>query len=185
MITEKKSFQNKKKDNLYRYMYLNPNDIKLYQNSVGRVICYPAFTSTTINKNLMKNFKPKKYNPDDELVLLEIKQNNTKSNVMISGFSKFPQEEEILFLPFSFFKINKVELNLGDEENPHKIYLIAINSEKSIEEMFENFFKKETDNLNPEGLDFFILVNDNIKIIFNPIFLEEEEVARCFCCQIF
>ena len=163
-------------------MYLNPNDIKLYENSVGRVICYPAFTSTTIN--IKKNFKPKKYNPNDELVFLEIKYNNTKSNVMISEFSKFPQEEEILFLPFSFFKVNKVELNSGDEKKPHKIYLIAINSEKSIEEMFENFFKKETDNLSPEGLDFFILENDNTKIIFNPIFLEEEEVG-CSCCQIF
>ena len=178
----KKIISKQKKGNLYRYMYLNPNDIKLYENSVGRVICYPAFTSTTIN--IKKNFKPKKYNPNDELVFLEIKYNNTKSNVMISEFSKFPQEEEILFLPFSFFKVNKVELNSGDEKKPHKIYLIAINSEKSIEEMFENFFKKETDNLSPEGLDFFILENDNTKIIFNPIFLEEEEVG-CSCCQIF
>ena len=76
------------------------------------------------------------------------------------------------------------ELPTGSAIDPHKIYLIAINSEKSIEEMFENFFKKETDNLSPEGLDFFILENDNTKIIFNPIFLKEEEVG-CSCCQIF
>ena len=50
-------------------MYLNPNDVRQYEKSIGRVIGYPSFTSTSIIKN---NFNPKKYNLDDELVLLII-----------------------------------------------------------------------------------------------------------------
>ena len=38
-------------------MYLNHKDIKLYEQSCKRVICYPSFTSTSIKKN---GFKPKK-----------------------------------------------------------------------------------------------------------------------------
>ena len=149
-------------------MYLNPNDIKLYEQSKEKVICYPSFTSTSIKKN---GFIPKKYNTNDELVFLIITQNNTKSNVLISEFSDYPDEEEYLFLPFSFFKIQKVELKKGSETDPHLIHLLALNTDKSIEEMFLNFFNNETDNLNPEGLDLLILSENKTKIIFNPIYL--------------
>ena len=55
-------------------MYLDPKDIELYKKSIGKVICYPAFTSTSINQNFIPN-KYKNY----ELVLLDITHNNTKS----------------------------------------------------------------------------------------------------------
>ena len=82
-------------------MYINKKDIKLYNGSIGRVICYPAFTSTSIAKD---GFNPKKYNPEDELVQIIIKQNNTKSAVLISEFSEYSEIKEYLFLPFSFLK---------------------------------------------------------------------------------
>ena len=31
-------------------MYLKPEEIKLYEESIGKVICYPSFTSTSIDK---------------------------------------------------------------------------------------------------------------------------------------
>lgn len=148
-------------------MYLNPKDIKIYEESIQRVICFPSFTSTSIKKNV---FTPKKYNAGDELVLLIIEQNNTKSAVLISEFSKYPGEEEYLFLPFSFFKITKVELKNGTKSDPHIIHLIALNSEKPIEDMFRDFFQNVTDNLNPEGLDLLILCENKTKIKFNPIY---------------
>ena len=162
-----KHLSNHKNTNLYRRMYLKNSDVKEYEMFVNKVICYPSFTSSSINKN---GFFPTRYNSDDELVLLIIEQNNTKSTVLISQFSNFPGEEEYLFLPFSFFKITRVELKKGSDNDPHIIYLTALNSDKPIEEMFIDFFKKETDNLNPEGLDLLILSDNNTKINFNQIY---------------
>ena len=130
-------------------------------------ICYPAFTSTSIEKG---SFKPKKYNPEDVLVEITIKQNNTKSVVSIDEFSEFKKEKEYLFLPFSFFKIDDVQIKWGDEYNPHLIFLTAIKMDKPIEEMFYEFFKNETDKLDPEGLDMLKLCKDNTKIVFNEIY---------------
>ena len=65
-------------------------------------------------------------------------------------------------------------MNEGNEENPHIIYLIALDSEKPIEQMFTDFMENETDNLNPEGLDFLILENDAEKISINPIYYSKK-----------
>ena len=175
-----KNRSKQKNSNLYRKMYLNQNDIKLYEKSIGKVICYPSFTSTSIKKN---GYNPPKNNPNDELVLLIINQNNTKSTVSIGKLSNFPNEKEYLFLPFSFFKIQNIELKTGSENDPHLIHLLALNSDKSIEEMFLNFLTKETDNLNPEGLDLLILSENKTKIIFNPIYLSHHDVG-CECMII-
>ena len=152
-------------------MYLYPNDIRLYEQSIGRVICYPSFTSTSKGKD---NFTPFQYNKNQELVLLIIETNNTKSAISISEFSEFKGEDEYLFVPFSFFKITKVELKQGTFAEPHTIHLIALNSDKPVEEMFYNFFENETDNLNPEGLDFLLLTDNQTKIIFNDIYLTKK-----------
>ena len=163
----KKNNNFNKKSDLYRKMYININDLYEYKDSIGRVICYPAFTSTSIEKDA---FKPKKYNPEDVLVEITIKQNNSKSVVSIGEFSEFKGEREYLFLPFSFFKIDDVQIKWGDESNPHLIFLTAIKMDKPIEEMFYEFFKNETDKLDPEGLDMLKLCKDNTKIVFNEIY---------------
>ena len=90
--------------------------------------------------------------------------------VSIRQYSDYKGEEEYLFLPFSFFKIKKVEIKTGNMNNPHIFHLISINSDKSIEDMFLDFFINETDNLNPEGLDFLLLCNNNTKIKLNDIY---------------
>ena len=147
-------------------MLLNPQDIQLYKKSIGKVICYPAFSSTSLHTKflLIPN------NDIDQQVILDIDPNNNKSTISLSKYSEYKSEEEYLFLPFSFFKIKDVKLNEGNEENPHIIYLIALDSEKPIEQMFTDFMENETDNLNPEGLDFLILENDAEKISINPIY---------------
>jgi hypothetical protein len=163
----KNNFLNNAYSLLYRKMYINPYEIDKYYNSIGRIICYPSFTSTSLYENA---YEPEKRNPVDELVLIKINQNNSKSVVSISEASEFEEEKEYLFLPFSFFKIKYVKKRQGTKENPHIIYLIALQSEKPIEEMFEDFINKETDNLDPEGLDMLLLNNNKEKIIFNPIY---------------
>ena len=153
-------------------MYLEPNDIKLYQQSIGKVICYPAFTSTSLNNK----FQPEKRDDVHELVCLEIEQNNTKSVVSISKYSQFGNEEEYLFLPFSFFKIVYVKLGKGNLDEPHIIYLIALNSDKPVEEMFVDFMKNQTDSLDPEGLDLLVLTNNNEKIAFNQAYISKSKI---------
>ena len=64
-----------------------------------------------------------------------------------------------------------MELKDGDEFNPHIIYLLAINSEKPIEEMFYEFRENVTDNLDPEGLDMLVLFNRNSEVKLNPLYL--------------
>ena len=162
-----KNLSSQKSTNLYRRMCLKRKDIEEYQQLVNRVICYPSFTSTSIKKN---GFIPTPYDSSFEHVMLIIEQNNTKSVVSIRQYSDYKGEEEYLFLPFSFFKIKKVEIKTGNMNNPHIFHLIAINSDKSIEDMFLDFFINETDNLNPEGLDFLLLCNNNTKIKLNDIY---------------
>ena len=155
---------------LYRKMLLNPEDVRLYKKSIGKVICYPAFTSTSLNTN----FTPNPYNDLVQLVILDIEPNNTKSTISISKYSDYEKEEEYLFLPFSFFKIKKVKLCEGNRDNPHIIYLKALESEKPIEQLLDDFMENETDSLNPEGLDLLILENNNEKISINPIYYSDK-----------
>ena len=160
----KKNIEKHEKSDLYRTMILKKEDIDLYESSIGRVICYPSFTSTSLNRG---EFTPTRGSSEDEVVILEIKQNDTKNVISIGDFSEYKGEEEYLFTPFSFFKITGVKREKGTAENPHVINLLAIKMDKPLEETFEDFIKKETDNLDPEGLDMLILCGNNEKIEFN------------------
>ena len=116
---------------------------------------------------------PIKYNNNDELLLLIKEQNDNKFLILLSQLSDFLKEEEYMFLIFSFFKILKVELKKGSKDDSHIIYLLALGSDKPIEEMFSDFIKNETDALNPEGLDLLILNIYKSIILFNPIYLSK------------
>ena len=151
---------------LYRVMYIKPEDFNIYKKSIGRVICYPSFTSTSIEDN---NFYPCKSNNNDVFVKLIIDQNNSKSVISIGDLSVYEHEKEYLFLPFSFFKITNVKIGSGNYYNPHIIYLKAMYSDSSIEDLFIYFFEKYTDNLDPEGIDTFFISEDGKKICLNAI----------------
>ena len=71
-----------------------------------------------------------------------------------------------MFIPFSFFKIILVKRSENENE-PHVIHLMAINSEESIEEMIIKFMENVTDNLDPEGLEILQLDEFDTKIIIN------------------
>ena len=163
-----KNIKNHEKSDLYRKMYLSRKEIQKYRASIGRIICFPSFTSTSIDKN--NSFTPSKVNYEYEPVLLKIKQNNTKSVVSISKDSEYTSEEEYLFLPFSFFKIINVKLNKGNVSSPHIIKLLAIKTKIPIEDMFLDFIQNQTDNLDPEGLDMLVYDDTNKEIYFNKIY---------------
>ena len=149
---------------LFRSMLISREELEVYKNSIGKVICYPSFTSTSTK---IDSFNPKNINsiPNPILVKLIINQNNSQQIIKISELSEYKSEEEYLCLPFSFFKITQVFCR--DENN--YIYLTALNSEKPLEEMYLEFMKNEKDNLDPEGLEMIQLINNNTTIILNPV----------------
>ena len=164
----KKNYQNHDNSLLFRNMYISSEEFYNYQNSLDKIICYPSFTSTSLNEN----FKPvEQYN--ELFVKIIIEQNNSKSVVSIGELSINPEEKEYLFLPFSFFKIKIVKEVKGTLENPHIIHLIALNSDIPIEDIIINFMENETDNLDPEGLNLLVLneletkLSINQKLLFN------------------
>ena len=166
LLKYKNEHDQEKEAILYRNMNITPEEFNKYSDSIGRVICYPAFTSTSLNQNCMCALNEK---PNTIMVKLIIRQNKSKSVVCISGFSEHPNEEEYLFLPFSFFKITQVIRGLGTSIYPHLIYLTALRSVKPIEDMLLDYMEKETDNLDPEGLKMIKLSNiDNTFMSLNP-----------------
>ena len=146
---------------LYRKVYISKDEFNLYSNSIGKVICYPSFISTSLNIN---GFIPQTKDKNKILVTLIIKQNNSPSIINIKNLSEHKDEEEYLCLPFSFFKIIKTENNMGN----NFVYLIALNSEKPIEDMYLDFMENATDNLDPEGLEMIKLDNNGTRLIINP-----------------
>ena len=146
---------------LYRSMHITPQECKTYLNSIGRVICYPSFTSTSSKNDA---FCPFVFDLNTIPVKLIIQQNNCKSIISIRDLSEHPSEEEYLCLPFTFFKITNVELKV----NSFTIYMTALNSPKPIEEMFLEFMENENDNLDPEGLDMLRLANNDTFLYLNP-----------------
>ena len=155
---------------LYRKLYMKPDEIQLYINSKGKIICYPSFTSTSLRDNI---FHPKQDDPNTILVKLIIQQNNSPSIISIGSLSKFSYEQEYLCLPFTFFRIIDVVFRIENFKSIYIIYLIALNSEKPIEEMYLEFMENETDNLDPERLDM-LIVDNNRNTLFLNNFLKHE-----------
>ena len=118
-------------------------DLYLYQFSEKDIIVFPSFTSTTLKKNL--NFIP-----SNNANLINNNQIEEKSYVKmiikydphgycepqgldISDESNFSEEKEILLFPFTFLRIDKVEINSGTINDRHKIFLTIINKGDNLE----------------------------------------------------
>jgi hypothetical protein len=138
-------------------MTLKLSDYYLYKISIGELICYPAFTSTSI-KDISKYDFPtsiaievNNISHNDISVVLIIKYNiyNTflqkifkKSYVTpcinVSKYSINPSEEEYIFPPFSFFRIENVENRSVTSKDPHIIYMTVPNKRILIEFAIKN-----------------------------------------------
>ena len=158
---------------LYRNMYISQSEFSLYGSSIGKVICYPSFISTSMKTN---GYCP--LSPGNNLILVKlvIQQNYSPSIVSIRDISEHPAEEEYLCAPFTFFKITNVECKTVNNIHTDTIYLTALNSAKPLEDMFLEFMENETDNLDPEGLQMIRLIN-NTTIILNP-YLKAENYKK-------
>ena len=138
-----------KKTILYRDIEIDRLDLYSYQFCENDIICFTSFTSTTINENL--NFEPsnnaKIVNDnlkDKSFAKMIITYNPMKEDspqgVDVSNLSFYSDEKEFLLFPFTFLKINKVEIHSGDKDDKHLIYLTIINKGKLFEKGLKNKF---------------------------------------------
>ena len=160
---------------LFRNKILTNEELNLYQSSIGKIICYPNFFSTFIKND---NIFPLKQKEKEIPVKFIIQQNNSPSIIRISDLSLINNGEEFLCLPFTFFKIKNVKKEYFGNTLLDVIYLIALNSEKPIEDMFLEFMENETDNLDPEGLEMIKLADNETRLILNPC-LKAEIYKNC------
>ena len=119
---------------LYRGLRLSFCDLLLYKMCINNVIMYLPPTSTTINKKTAEFFSSDGIKENQYATVMKIKYNckeNEIPNVVdITHLSKF-DEDERLFLPFSFFKIKNVIIN---EKNKKAIIEMDALSREKINE---------------------------------------------------
>ena len=138
-----------KKTKLYRDLIMEKLDLYYYKFCENDIICFPSFTSTTLKENL--NFKPsnksKHINNIGEMeeknyVKMIISYNPVgwcvPQGLDVSDESQFSHEKEILLFPFTFMKIDKVEIHTGKQNDKHYIYLTIINKENVLEYCLNN-----------------------------------------------
>ena len=135
--------QLKQKTILFRDVSMERLDLYSYQFCENDIICFPSFTSTTLDQNL--NFIPSNnanlINNDHieeksfvkMIITYDPKGKCVPQCVDISDESQVSNEKEILFFPFSFFKITKIDIHTGKQNDKHIIYLNVINKGDTIE----------------------------------------------------
>ena len=128
---------------LYRDITIDRLDLYSYQFSEKDIICFPSFTSTTLKKDL--NFVPTSnanlINNDQiedkgyakMLITYDPKGKCEPQGLDVSDEAEFSNEKEILLFPFTFFRIDKVEIHSGKVNDKHIIYLTIINKGDIIE----------------------------------------------------
>ena len=122
---------------LYRDITIDRLDLYSYQFCENDIICFTSFTSTTLKKNL--DFQPTNnanlINNDQieekgyvkMIITYDPKGKCESPGLDISEESSFSDEKEVLLFPFTFLRIDKVEIHSGKENDKHFIYLTIIN----------------------------------------------------------
>ncbi|CAF4075063.1 unnamed protein product, partial [Rotaria sordida] len=130
---------------VYRGQVIAKEELEQMQNSIGGFISINSFFSTSRNKSKAQNFamgSPVTEKLRRILLKIEIDPRlPTKPFANIEGISYYPNEQEILFMLGSIFRINKIE---SDEENKLSIINMSLCSEDDFElkELFA-YLKKD------------------------------------------
>ena len=153
---------------LYRGTKLNYIDLLLYERNLGKIITLPSFTSTSVEKRVAENFSGRESLESNNglfsvIFFIEIKDSENYCPVAfdIQEISKYESEREILILPFTFFRIKKVDISL--ESLKADIYLEVIRKPEVLE-----VYIKEKNKLTYNE-------NENIVEVIIPVDEEEEK----------
>ena len=115
---ENPSLKLNKSVTLYRNITINRFDLNIYYMSLGDIICFPSFTSTSIKEGFSTTPTAKNVNQIDKedevqlLIKLHYDHNPYYSNqgmFLNKDFSVNSHEQEILLFPFTFIKANTLE----------------------------------------------------------------------------
>ena len=143
---------------IYRGIKMPYSNILIYERSVGKIIILSSFTSSTLDKNIAiewsgRNRIEEEY--EKKLVFSVMfhienihKENWISNGVDIHEVSEYFVEQEVLYLPFSFYYVTKVEINL--DKKIADIYLRTCGKKEIIEEKIktekEKIIIKEENN---------------------------------------
>ena len=85
----------------------------------------------------------------------------------VSSESVYSEEKEILLFPFTFLKIDKVEMHTGKENDKHLIYMTIINRGDILEEGLNNNYSFK---LIEDGTKLVIDENNDLKCDTNELY---------------
>ena len=132
--------ENHNEYSIYRGMVISYIDLLPYKRAENKIISFPSFTSTSRDLDYGNIFakrglyKPSKETKDFSVLfyLKNIWEKNWISNGVDIKDIADNKEEEILFQAFSFFYVDKIEINL--KERTADIYLETIGKKEILEE---------------------------------------------------
>ena len=139
---ENKMYYNKDKTILRRGIKIPYSCLLPYERAIGKVILLSSFTSTSEKELTAKNFSGRdiskqQYKTNKIFSVIYIITNNYKQNWISNGINvqneaEFKGEKEILFQPFSFYRVTKIDI---DKKNYiADIYLETIGKKDILEE---------------------------------------------------
>ena len=139
---------------LYRGLTMSYINLSFYERNVDNIITFPSLTSCSSEKYIAECFcgrkedinYPNYFYPIERrkkegkfsimiIVDYKYKDNWTPSVFSLRGLSYNRFEKEYIFQPYTFYKINKVEVNI--EQYEADIYLENIGKEKILEEFIK------------------------------------------------
>ena len=137
-----KLYFNKDKTEIHRGIKIYYSSLLPYERAVGKIILLSSFTSTSEDGALARRWARRDNSKDlykNKLqfsvvyIITNTYKNNWISNgIDIQGISKYKAEKEILFQPFSFYRVKDVQIDLI--HYTADIYLETIGKTEILEE---------------------------------------------------
>ena len=120
---------NENKKELYRGITLDYGSLLEYERVKGKKILFTSFTSMTKKIETARKIFAKVYEKNKSIFsvvfyITHIYKNGWTNGVDIKEISKFKSEEEVVYLPFSFYLVKDVVINIS--ESKAEIYLEII-----------------------------------------------------------
>jgi tetratricopeptide (TPR) repeat protein len=99
---------------VYRAQQMSKDEIEILKNSIGEFISMNSFLSTSLNREQARGFlNSSDLTNDIEQVFFEIdadpRLDRMKSFSKINSLSYFPEEQEVIFMVGSIFRLDKIE----------------------------------------------------------------------------